>query len=96
MKVLQLKDYGAYVQLPNGMPALLHISAIAHERIKEVSDVLSVGQEFDVMCMGRDTKGIIQLSRKAVLPKPDEAGGGEGAGAKKKQPAAAGGDDQSE
>jgi predicted RNA-binding protein with RPS1 domain len=85
VKVLQLKDYGAYVQLPNGMPALLHISAISHERIKEVKDVLAVGQEFDVMCMGRDTKGIIELSRKALLEKPPVEKGKEAGGAQQEK-----------
>jgi S1 RNA binding domain protein len=66
--VLQLKDYGALVQLPNGMPALLHISELSHARVREVGDVVVEGQEVQVLVKGRDSRGQLLLSRKALLP----------------------------
>jgi predicted RNA-binding protein with RPS1 domain len=85
VRVLKVVDFGAYVALPNGLPALLHISELSHEKIREVRDVVAEGQEFDVLCKGRDAKGFVQLSLKDLLPKPAKEGeegeeGGEGGG----------------
>jgi len=71
VKVLKVVDFGAYVALPNGLPALLHISELSHEKIREVRDVVAEGQEFDVVCKGRDSKGFVQLSRKDLLQPPE-------------------------
>lgn len=82
VRVLKVVDFGAYVTLPNGMPAMLHISELSHEKIREVRDVISEGEEFDVMCKGRDSKGFVQLSLKAMQPGPDgQQGGQDGAAA---------------
>lgn len=68
VKVASVRDFGAFVELPNGHQALLHISELSHERIRAVSDILREGMELDVMCIGKDAKGILKLSRKALLP----------------------------
>lgn len=82
VRVLKVVDFGAYVTLPNGMPAMLHISELSHEKIREVRDVISEGEEFDVMCKGRDSKGFVQLSLKVMQPGPDgQQGGQDGAAA---------------
>ncbi|CAD7698524.1 unnamed protein product [Ostreobium quekettii] len=70
VKVVTLTDFGAFVELPNGFQALLHISELSHSRIRAVEDVVHEGQEFKVQCLGRDHKGNVKLSRKALLPKP--------------------------
>jgi predicted RNA-binding protein with RPS1 domain len=71
VRVLKVVDFGAYVSLPNGLPALLHISELSHEKIREVRDVVAEGQEFDVVCKGRDSKGFVQLSLKDLLSPPE-------------------------
>lgn len=68
--MFKVSDYGAHVQLPNGMPALVHISQWAHHRVRDIHEVASEGMELDVLCQGRDDKGQIILSRKALLKKP--------------------------
>ena len=71
VKVLRVVDFGAYVSLPNGLPALLHVSEISHSKIREVRDVLKEGDEFEVVCKGRDAKGFVRLSRKDLVPHPE-------------------------
>ena len=44
-KVARMTDFGAFVQLEEGVDALLHVSQIAKEHIEKPSDVLSIGQE---------------------------------------------------
>lgn len=61
-------DYGALLELqPSGLRALLHISDISAERVRSIDDVVKMGQSLEVMCVGRDQKGQVRLSRKAVL-----------------------------
>lgn len=43
-----MKPYGAFVDLPNNVSGLLHISQISEERVSNVEDVLSVGDELKV------------------------------------------------
>jgi len=69
-RVLAIKDFGAFMELNGGYQGLLHISEIAHERIERVSDYLAVGQELGVVCIGRDLRGNLKLSRKMTLPQP--------------------------
>ncbi|MEG1181529.1 MAG: S1 RNA-binding domain-containing protein, partial [Oscillospiraceae bacterium] len=47
-KVTAIKNFGAFVALGDGMTGLVHISEIAHAYVKEVSEVLSVGDEVEV------------------------------------------------
>ncbi len=46
--VKRIVDFGAFVELPGGIDGLLHISKISKERVSNVSDVLSIGQEIEV------------------------------------------------
>jgi len=55
-----------------GKEGLVHISNIAHERVNKVEDVLAVGDIIEVKLMEIDPQGKINLSRKAVLPKPEQ------------------------
>jgi polyribonucleotide nucleotidyltransferase len=54
-----------------GRDGLVHISQIAHERIANVSDVLSEGQIVRVKAMETDEKGRVKLSIKALLERPE-------------------------
>ncbi|PHO12740.1 polyribonucleotide nucleotidyltransferase [Malaciobacter marinus] len=47
-KVERITDFGAFISLPKGGEGLLHISKISKERVKNVSDVLSVGEEVKI------------------------------------------------
>lgn len=47
-KVERITDFGAFIALPEGGEGLLHISKLSKQRVNNVNDVLSVGQEFEV------------------------------------------------
>ena len=47
-KVERIADFGAFIVLPKGGEGLLHISKISKKRVKQVSDVLSVGDEVEI------------------------------------------------
>ena len=69
--VARIKDFGAFVDIGNGKEGLLHISKLAHERVKKVEDVVKVGDEVDVKVVEIDRQGRINLSRKALIKKDD-------------------------
>ena len=64
--VLKLLDFGAIVSVLPGKDGLLHISQIADERVKAVSDHLKEGQQVRVKVLEADDKGRLRLSMKAV------------------------------
>ncbi|MCR5591010.1 MAG: S1 RNA-binding domain-containing protein [Lachnospiraceae bacterium] len=69
--VATIKDYGAFIDLEDGMSGLVHVSQISHERIKHPGAVLKEGQEVDVKVI--DVKdGKISLSMKALIENPEE------------------------
>ena len=71
-KVVQLKEYGAFVELEAGLDGLVHISEIANKRVENVFDELKVGQTVNVKIMEIDPdKKRISLSIKATLPKEE-------------------------
>ena len=70
-----MTDFGAFVELEEGVDALLHVSQISKEHIEKPSDVLTVGQEVTakIVDFNEDEKKI-SLSIKALLaPEPAEA-----------------------
>ena len=69
-KVVKVTDFGAFVDILPNKSGLLHISEIAHQRIRQVTDVLNEGDEVDVKIVDVDRAGRIKLSRKALLKKP--------------------------
>ena len=71
-KVMRLTNFGAFVELVKGKEGMVHISKIAHERIDKVEDVLKVGDLIDVKVIEIDKMGRINLSRKALLPRPQK------------------------
>lgn len=66
-RVVKIMDFGAFVEVMPNTQGLLHISEIAHERIRQVTDVLKEGDVIDVKVLDIDRAGRIKLSRKAVL-----------------------------
>ncbi len=74
--VATIKDYGAFIDLGDGMSGLVHISQISHQRIKHPKVALKEGQEVDVKVI--DVKdGKISLSIKALLDDPADEDAGE-------------------
>jgi polyribonucleotide nucleotidyltransferase len=71
-KVKKITDFGAFVEILPGRDGLLHISEIEHHRVRNVSDHLALGDEVDVKLVGVDPAGKLDLSRKALLPVPDD------------------------
>ncbi|AMC93535.1 polyribonucleotide nucleotidyltransferase [Erysipelothrix larvae] len=70
-KVVRVEKFGAFVELFKGTDALLHISKYSHERIEKIEDVLKLGDIVKVKVTEIDDKGRVNVSRKALLPKPE-------------------------
>ncbi|HRX14729.1 MAG TPA: polyribonucleotide nucleotidyltransferase [Spirochaetota bacterium] len=70
--VKRIADFGAFVEILPGKEGLLHISKIDHKRIKQVTDVLQVGDKVKVKVMNVDKGGRMDLSRKDALPPESE------------------------
>ena len=73
-KVARIVDFGAFVTILPGKDGLVHISQIADERVENVSDYLSEGQDVQVKVLDVDQRGRIKLSMREVA---DEAGSAE-------------------
>ncbi len=72
--IVSITSFGAFAQIIDGIDGLIHISQIANQRVNNVADILSVGQEVDVKITEIDTeKKRISLSMRALLPEEDEA-----------------------
>ncbi len=81
--VRKIVDFGAFVEILPGTDGLVHISQLASERVRRVSDILKEGDEVMVKVLEIDRQGKIRLSRKDAL---QETGNG---------PSGAGSDDSS-
>ena len=74
VKVIKMLDFGAVVEYTEapGNEVLLHVSELAWERTENVSDVVNMGDVFDVKYFGLDPRTRKEkVSRKALLPKPE-------------------------
>jgi polyribonucleotide nucleotidyltransferase len=72
-KVQRITDFGAFVEILPGIDGLLHVSEIAHYRVSAVTDELQEGDQVLVKVINVDPSGKVRLSRKALLPVPDDA-----------------------
>jgi len=68
--VRKIMDFGAFVEVLPGTDGLVHISQLAHHRVKAVSDEVSEGDQVMVKVMEIDKQGKIRLSRKEAMPAP--------------------------
>ena len=75
-KVVDIQEFGAFVEVWPGCEGLIHISQLDANRVNKVSDVLAVGDEVLAIATGYDKKGKLNLSRKELLlknrPKKEE------------------------
>lgn len=71
-KVTKLTDFGAFVELEEGIEGLVHISEFSWtKKINKPSDMVQVGQEVDVMILGYDIQaGRVSLGIKQATPNP--------------------------
>jgi len=71
--VRKITDFGAFVEIFPGTDGLVHISQLAPERVRKVTDVIQEGDTFPVKVIGIDAQGKIKLSRKdAIGQTPDQ------------------------
>jgi polyribonucleotide nucleotidyltransferase len=66
-RVVKIVDFGAFVEVLPGSEGLVHISELANERVRKVTDILKEGDEVLVKVIDIDGNGKIRLSRKAAL-----------------------------
>jgi polyribonucleotide nucleotidyltransferase len=65
-KVVKIMDFGAFVNFLGSKDGLVHISELAEERVGEVGDVVTLGDEVKVKVIGLDDRGKVKLSMRAV------------------------------
>jgi polyribonucleotide nucleotidyltransferase len=69
-KVVRIEEYGAFLEILPNIIGLLHVSEIAHHRVKSVRDVLKMGQMLEVKVISIDEDNKVRVSRKALEPAP--------------------------
>jgi S1 RNA binding domain protein len=74
-KVTGIKNFGAFVALPEGKTGLVHISEVSNEFIQDLHTVLQEGQTVNVKVMSIAPDGKIALSIKRLLPPPPRGAG---------------------
>ncbi|MFK3938378.1 S1 domain-containing post-transcriptional regulator GSP13 [Alkalihalobacillus sp. NPDC078783] len=94
-KITGIKPFGAFVAIDEQKQGLVHISEVAHGFVKDINDVLTVGDEVKVKVISVDeNSGKISLSiratqeapaRPASKPRPSGGGGNYGGGSRKPQ-----------
>jgi small subunit ribosomal protein S1 len=74
-KVSRTTDFGAFVELEPAIEGLIHISELAPQRVRRVTDIVKIGQEVQVVVLNVDVASRrISLSLKAALPPEPEPG----------------------
>ena len=71
-KVVTIKEFGCFVEIFPGKDGLVHISELANFRVKQTEDIVKVGDEIWVKCIGIDDKGRVKLSRRAAMEERDK------------------------
>ncbi len=72
--VTRIAKFGAFVRIAPGVEGLIHISEMAHQRIRAVGDVVKEGEDVEVKILSIDKEAQrIALSLKATLPEPEAA-----------------------
>ena len=70
-RVVQIKEYGAFVELEPGLDGLVHISEVAHKRVTDLNDELTIGEEVSTKILEIDKeKKRISLSIKETIEPP--------------------------
>ena len=74
-KVVQIKEYGAFVELEPGLDGLVHISEVAHKRVGNIAEELEVGQTVSakILEIDKDRKRISLSIRETIEAPAEEA-----------------------
>lgn len=70
-RVTGVKEFGAFVALPNGKSGMVHISEIANTFVQDISQHVQENQTVKVMVISIDEKGRINLSIKRAQPREE-------------------------
>ena len=73
-KVVRILPFGAFVEMVPGKDALVHISELADYRVDKVEDIVSVGDEMQIIVIEVDNLGRVNASRKALLNGDSDSG----------------------
>ena len=65
-KVVTIKEYGAFVDITDGISGLVHVSEISDKRIYDINDYLNIGDMIDIKVIDIDRMGRLKLSAKQV------------------------------
>ncbi len=71
-RVVSIKEFGCFVEVFPGKDGLCHISELANFRVKQTEDIVKMGDEIWVKCIGIDEKGRVKLSRRAAMEERDK------------------------
>ena len=71
-KVVTIKEFGCFVEFLPGKDGLCHISELANFRVKQTEDIVKMGDDIWVKCLGVDEKGRVRLSRRAAMEDKDK------------------------
>jgi polyribonucleotide nucleotidyltransferase len=71
-RVVTIKEFGCFVEFLPGKDGLVHISELANFRVKKTEDIVKMGDEIWVKCLGIDEKGRVRLSRREAMADRDK------------------------
>jgi polyribonucleotide nucleotidyltransferase len=74
-RIVTIKEFGCFVEVLPGKDGMVHISELADFRVNRVEDILKVGDQIWVKCIGVDEKGRVKLSRRAAMQERGESMG---------------------
>jgi len=73
-KVVRIVPFGAFIEIEEGLEALLHISQISTDHVEKVEEELAIGESIEIKILEVDTKAKrINVSRKALFEVAEEA-----------------------
>ena len=71
-KVVSITDFGAFIEILPGQDGLCHVSELSSEYVKNVTDVVNLGDTVDVKVINIDAQGRVKLSRKVLMDPSSE------------------------
>ncbi|MEM9481980.1 MAG: polyribonucleotide nucleotidyltransferase [Verrucomicrobiota bacterium] len=71
-KIVSTTNFGAFMEMFPGKDGMIHISELADYRVKQVEDIVKVGDMVYAKCIGIDDKGRVKLSRKQAMAERGE------------------------
>ena len=66
-KVVSIRDFGAFIEILPGLEGLCHVSELSKEYVKDVKEIINVGDTIEVKVINIDDQGRVKLSHKALM-----------------------------